>query len=80
MQLLFERGYYSRVAFIKLRMEDEEIHCLKQGGVAADARESTQRETAMLATVKDTKLEESDPCADVEEDEDKLEENELAMF
>jgi len=33
--LLFESGYYSRAAFIKLRTEDEEIHCLKEGGVAA---------------------------------------------
>ena len=34
-QLLLESGYYSRVAFIKLGMEDGEIHCLKEGGVAA---------------------------------------------
>jgi len=26
--LLFESGYYLRAVFIKLRMEDEEIHCL----------------------------------------------------
>jgi len=25
-RLLFESGYYSRAAFIKLGMEDEEIH------------------------------------------------------
>ena len=64
MQLLLESGYYSRAAFIKLGTEDEEIHCLKEGGVAADARESTQRDTAMLATVTDTELKESDPFAD----------------
>ena len=34
-------GYYSRAVFIKLGKEDEEIHCLKEGGVAADAREPT---------------------------------------
>jgi len=38
--LLFESGYYSRAVLIKLGTEDEEIHCLKQGDVAADARES----------------------------------------
>ena len=51
-------------------MEDKEIHCLKEGGVAADARESIRRDTATLAsTATDTELEESDPFADVEEDE-----------
>jgi len=60
-RLLFETSYYSRAAFIKLRMENEEIHCLKEGGVAADARESTRRDTAMLATVTDAELEESRP-------------------
>jgi len=79
-RLLFEIGYYSRAAFIKLGTEDEEIHYLKQGGVAADARESIQRDTATLATVTDTEFEESDPRTDVEEDEDEMEENELAMF
>ena len=65
-QLLFETGYYSRAVLIKLGTEDEEIHYLKQGGVAADARESIQRDTAMLATVTDTEFEESDSSTDVE--------------
>jgi len=43
--------------------------------VAADARESIRRDTATLATAKDTELEESDPFADFEEDENELEEN-----
>ena len=60
-------------------MEDEEINCLKEGGVAADARESTRRDTAMLATAMDNELEESDPLADVEEDKDELEEKELVL-
>ena len=69
------------MAFIKLGTEDEEIHCLKQSGVAADTRESIGRDTATLATVTDTELEESDPgpCADVEEDEDELEENKFVL-
>jgi len=53
-RLLFESGYYLREVFIILGTEDKEIYCLKQGGVAADARESIQRDTAMLATVTDT--------------------------
>ena len=60
MRLLFKSGYYSRVAF-KLKTEYEEIHCLKQGAVAADARKSVRRDAAMLTTATDTKLEESDP-------------------
>jgi len=70
--LLFESGYYSRAPSIKLRTEDEEIYCFKEGEVAADARESTQRDNAVLGTVMDTELEESDPFTDVEEDEDDL--------
>ena len=79
MWLLFESSYYSRAVFIKLRKEDEEIHCLKQGGVAADARKSIRRDTAMLATVTDTELKKSDPIADVDEDEDESEENKLVL-
>jgi len=79
LRLLFKSGYYSRAAFIKLGTEDKEIHCLKQGGVAIDARESIQRDTAMLATVTDTELKESDSFADVKDDEDELEENELVL-
>ena len=77
--LLFERGYNLRLAFIKLGTEDEEIHCLKEGGVAADARESIQRDTATLASVTDTELEESDPFVDFEDDEDELDENKLVL-
>ena len=57
--------------------EDGEIHCLKEGGVAAGARKTIERDTAALATATDS-LEESDPFADVEEDEE-LEENELLL-
>jgi len=50
---------------------------LKPGGVAADFRESIRRDTATLATVTDSELEESDPCADVEKEllEDRVQEN-----
>ena len=40
---------------------------------------SQPKETAMLATATDTNLEESDPFADVEEDKNELEENELVL-
>ena len=56
--------------------EDDEIHCLKKGGVAADARETIHTETATLDTAD--KAEESDPLADIE-DEDELEENKLVL-
>ena len=47
--------------------EDGEIHCLKEGEVATDARKTIERDTAALATATDS-LEESDPFADVEDD------------
>ena len=43
-----------------------EIHCLEEQAVAADARESIQRDSTTLATVMNTELEESDPVANVE--------------
>ena len=58
--------------------EDGEIHCLKEEGVDTDARKTIERDTAALATATDS-LEESDPFADVEEDEEELEENELVL-
>ena len=84
-------GFYSRAAFIKLSgigkifckckgFEKSQFYKInRKGGVAADARESIRRDTATLATATDTELEESDPFADVEEDEDELEENELVL-
>jgi len=60
-------------------MKDEEIHCLKEDGVATDARESIRRDTATLATATDIELEESHPFVDVEEEEDESEENKLVL-
>ena len=45
--------------------------------MAADAREAIRKETATLLYAPE--LEESDPFADIEEDEDQLEENELVL-
>ena len=73
---IIQKSFCARgISVITDRTEDEEIHCLKEGGVAADARESIRRDTATFATATDTKLEESD----VEEDKDELEENELVL-
>ena len=53
--------------------EDDEIHCLKKGGVADDARETAKRDTATLTSLSlwlATPLETDDvnPFADTEED------------
>ena len=48
--------------------EDEEINCLNADRVAADVRKLIRRDIT-LATTMDSELEESDPFADVEEDE-----------
>jgi len=55
-----------------------EIHCLKPGGVAADARGAINTETAnLLAGVSED--DDEDPFAGLEEDEDELEENETVL-
>ena len=57
---------------------DGEIHCLKPGGVAADARRAINMETAnLLASVSGD--DDEDPFAGLEEDEDELEENETVL-
>ena len=56
--------------------EDDEIHCLKEGEVAVDAKETIHTETATLDAAYEA--EESDPFADIEEDKDELE-NELVL-
>ena len=45
--------------------------------MAADAREVVRRDTASLDTTTDT--EDLDPFADLEEDEDELEQNEVVL-
>jgi len=59
---------------------DGEIHCLKAGGVAADAHETITMDTAKLL-FRVSEADDEDPFADihVEEDEDKLEENETVL-
>ena len=64
----------------ELWCKNEEINCLKEGGMAAEARESIQRDTTTLATATDSEVKESDHFADVEEDKHELEENELVYW
>ena len=56
--------------------EDSEINCLKENGVAHDARCEIELETAVLE--RGEQVESGDPFAD-EEDEDELEENEIVV-
>ena len=56
---------------------DSKIHCLKDGGVAAAARETLSSATARLLSGADE--DDVDPFAELEEDEDELSENEIVM-
>ena len=57
--------------------EDDEIHCLKDGSVAADARPDILEATSLLTCGNDSDTD--DPFASVDEDEAKLEENEVVL-
>ena len=60
--------------------EDKEIHCIKDGGVAAEAfAEISQRTAALLATDESDSSESDDPFEDIDEDEGELEENEVVI-
>ena len=56
--------------------EDSEISCLKENGVAYEARCKIELETAVFE--QGEQVESGDPFAD-EEDEDELEENEIVV-
>ena len=60
---------------------DNEIHCLKDGGVATEARATVTTETARLLSAPDDEAEgDEDPFADLEaEDDDELAENETVL-
>ena len=59
-------------------VNDSEIHCLEDSGVAAAARETVTSATARLLSGADEEDEE-DPFVELEEDEDELSENEIVM-
>ena len=59
--------------------EDKEIHCIKDGGIAAEAfAEISQRTAALLAT-DESDSDSDDPFEDIDEDEGELEENEAVI-
>ena len=67
---LVQKSFHACVISVNMNgTEDEHIHCLKEGRVAANAREEIRKETATLRTAE---LDKSDPFADVE-DEDEAE-------
>lgn len=61
--------------------EDEEIHCTKASGVAAEARAEITKGTAALLAPREAEVEsdDPDPFKDIEEDEEELEENEMVI-
>ena len=61
-------------AFSWCNRRREEIHCLKEDEVAADARDSIRRDTASLDTAG-TDTEDLDPFEGIEDDEDEVEAN-----
>ena len=60
--------------------EDYEIHCLKDGSVAADAHPAISEATSQLASENDSSSDtEADPFASADEDEGELEENKIVL-
>ena len=57
---------------------DSEIHCLKDGGAATAARATVTLVTAQLLSRADDEGD-RDPVAELEEDDDELNENEIVM-
>ena len=57
---------------------DSDIHCLKEGGVAAGAREDITTETASLLSGRCGTDDDADPLAE-SEDEEELEANETVL-
>ena len=55
--------------------EDHEIHGLKDGSVAADARPAISEETSQLASENDSRSDIEDRFASADEDERELEQN-----
>ena len=53
--------------------EDGDVHCLKDGGMAEDARVAIDRDTGTLLSGEDMDRDDSDPFEE-EEDVDQLEE------
>ena len=65
---VLKSGYYSRAAFIKLRTEDEGIHCLKVEWLQTPGNQSKET-LPYLPLQQIPSLRNQTPFADVEEDE-----------
>ena len=64
---------------LSTKSEDHEIHCLKDGNVAADARSAISEATSQLTSENDSSSDIDDPFASADEDEGELEQNELVL-
>ena len=65
-----------RTCGISVDVNDHEIHCLKDGGIAVDARSAISEATSRLM---DDNNNEEDPFAALEEDETELYENGIVV-
>ena len=59
--------------------EDKEIHCIKDGGIAAEAFAEISQHTAALLVTDESDSESDDPFEDIDEDEGELEDNEAVI-
>ena len=59
--------------------EDAGIHCLKSGGVASEALPTITENTATLLSEVQRQDDDRDPFADLDDDEEELETNELLV-
>ena len=62
--------------------ENIDIHCIKDGGVASEARAEISRATSILLSPQEDTVDpgdDPDPFKDIKEDENELEENEVII-
>ena len=59
--------------------EDVSIHCLKSGGVASEALPTITENTATLLSEAQRQDDDREPFADLDDDEEELETNELLV-
>ena len=59
--------------------EDASIHCLKSGGVASEALPTITENTATLLSEAQRQDDDRDPFADLDNDKEELETNELLV-
>ena len=60
--------------------EDKHIHCIKDGGIAPEARAEIEKSTAaILAPPEDAEDDDPDQFKDIEEDEEETDQNEVVL-